>query len=164
MLFLIGNETDLAEFDEELSIAAGLKIHHKKNNNKNKEPAEEQINKTDADAPTPVVEKTTFEIPKVSVPEKTAPQDKPEALLSNHSHSGHNIVTSNQTITEQVKNAVKDIAACAKECTLNCTQGKNLTILETIKCLKDCKCEKNTVESLVQSIFWVFRNPKRCGN
>ena len=94
-------------------------------------PAKEET-KTEKEAP-----KEVKETPKEAVPAENLAGKKPE--------------TKEEPVIEKVKEAVNEAAACTKDCANKCTEGKDRSVTDVIKCLRDCKCTDKAAEQMVKS-------------
>lgn len=58
-----------------------------------------------------------------------------------------------QPLKEEIPQKKENEASCAKECTNQCVAQKASTMQDRISCLEKCKCEKKSIEQLLQSNF-----------
>ncbi len=173
----IGAERELAEMEDDIEVESASKKRHRKSQfrrGRRQEPQEEEEYDEEEYEPAPrkrvhskkmdepvrkekvaTKEEKAQEVPPVQKMEAEPKKETlaaPQELAKADNKSENKTEDKASNITGHLKEAAMDAIDCAKECTAKCTEGKNLTVMEIIKCLKDCKCEKKAVGQLLQSI------------
>lgn len=88
--------------------------------------------------------------------QKTAPSANKEPKGKSKAEPAETVASqttppATENVGSNVAGGLKVVVDCATECAQNCTQGKNYTVIEMIKCLQGCKCDKKATEQLLQS-------------
>jgi len=120
-----------------------------------KKPVESNVVPNKEQTVLPVKEPTVAPAPAkepAEVPPKEAAQIN--ATGTKEQHAPH----TNKTTAESVKEEARNITACAKECTSQCTyktSKSNNSMVELIKCLEECKCDKISAQQMLESKYTI---------